>query len=348
MKIKSIVLLAVAVGCGLVAMLGVQQVLSRQRAAAQQETGLVLTALTDITTGTKLTDANTKFKEFPLDSIPEGAVTKKEQYEERAVKVSAVAGEIIMQAKLGAKGDIGASMEIPPGMRVVTVSVNATKTHSGLILPGDRVDVLCTYKTRKGASGMISKTKTVLEYIKVFATDNVRDAMKNDSQEQNAKNISVLVTPDQANLLMLADSKGTLTLALRSMTDSAMAPGEEFDETALDETAALEGAMDENAEEGMETAEDGQSGDVRKFLEETQQETETTKTQETSTEVAANIQPKRPMWKIEIFAGDEKITEQFEMPEEAAHPAEQPGTTQPAQESGQKSWKGFWKMFKGA
>ena len=115
-----------------------------------------------------------------------------------------------MLAKLNEKGVFGGSSEIPTGMRVATVPVTVTKTHSGLIMPGDRVDVVVTYSMHKITAGQmntqmgeIRKAKTILQYIEVFATDNIRVSAvpKGEDKEIAAKNISLLVTPDQYNLL---------------------------------------------------------------------------------------------------------------------------------------------------
>src|SRR5579864_55169 len=180
MKMKSLVLLAMAVGCGLVAMLGVQQVLSGDRKPAE-ETGKVLVSVTNIMPGQPLDETNVAFKEWPKKDIPPGVVTTHDQYTERSLRVSAVPNEPIMIAKLNEKGVFGGSSEIPKGMRVATVPVNVTKTHSGLILPGDRVDVVVTYITHNLTPGQmnsqvgeIRKAKTILQYIEVFATDNIR------------------------------------------------------------------------------------------------------------------------------------------------------------------------------
>jgi pilus assembly protein CpaB len=220
MKLKSLILMAVAAACGLVAMVGMQQVLSGDKNKEKKEVGKVLVAMADIAPGHPLNETNVVFREWTIENIPPGAVTTKEQYEERSLRVGAVANEVVMQAKLGKKGEIGVSSAIPEGMRVATVQVNTTKTHSGSIMPGDRVDVVVTYKIKAAGLGMVSKAKTVLEYIEVFATDNIRQGSAvsekaGENQEINAKNISVLVTPDQYNLLMLAETKGQLTLALR-------------------------------------------------------------------------------------------------------------------------------------
>jgi pilus assembly protein CpaB len=78
MKIKSVLLLAVALGCGLVAMLGVQQALSGNK---EDDGGVtrVLVATTEINPGTRLDETNSIFKEWPANAIPQGAVTSSEE-----------------------------------------------------------------------------------------------------------------------------------------------------------------------------------------------------------------------------------------------------------------------------
>lgn len=182
MKMKSLVLLAMAIGCGLVAMLGVQQVLSGDK-KPPVETGKVLVAITNIMPGQPLDDANVAFKAWDQNDIPQGAVTKSEEYQDRSLRVSAFPNEPIMIAKLNERGVFGGSSEIPKGMRVATVPVTVTETHSGLILPGDRVDIVATYTVARHLAGQmnsqageIKKAKTILQYIEVFATDNIRQA----------------------------------------------------------------------------------------------------------------------------------------------------------------------------
>ena len=70
MKNQSLILLVVAVGCGLVAMLGVKQVIS-QKPAEVEETVQVLSAAAEIQPGEPLNDLNTKFVEISLTSVPE-------------------------------------------------------------------------------------------------------------------------------------------------------------------------------------------------------------------------------------------------------------------------------------
>ena len=215
MKFKTLLLLAIAVSCGLVAMLGVQQVLSSNKGKAKQEKSQVLFALTEISPGTKVTEETVEFRDWPKDAIPEGAITKAEDYKDRALKVRAYPGEMLMIIKMGEPGDLGASIDIPAGMRVVSVPVDPTMTSSNMILPGDRVDVMVTYDTTIPNRGRVTRIETVLERVEVFATDNIRD-LGADTADMKVKNFSLLVKPQEASIVKLADTMGGTTYVATS------------------------------------------------------------------------------------------------------------------------------------
>jgi pilus assembly protein CpaB len=301
MKTKSMVLLAMALGCGLVAMLGVQQILSGEQKV--KDTVPVLVAKQEIGAGVKLEASQVGFEDWPRENVPPGAVTSAAQYEERALKVRAYPGDVILQAKLGEKGEYGASTTIHKGLRVVTVPVNMTSVHSGMIRPGDRIDVLCTYTIRRHGGGEFSRTKTVLEYIEVFAIDRNREGEGSESKQgTKAENLSVLVTPEQAHVLMLAANKGKLQMALRNGEDKAEVHVAAVDDKIFDEMQATKGADKEDldkkpADSGKKPAEK----ELKQFLQ------------------AASPAPSQPgageeVWAIEIFEGETKRVETIKRP----------------------------------
>lgn len=336
MKMKSMVLFAVALGFGTVAMLGVQKALSKG-GPKKDDSIKVLVAAVDLQPGVPLDATNSTFKSWPKSSVPEGAVTKPEQYENRSLLAPAVAGEMILQGKLGEPGFHSLTRDIPEGMRVVTVPVDATKTHSGLMMPGNRVDVVVTYKSRNKLNTIISKTKTVLENIKVFATDNRRDLKGVENAEANAaKNISLLVTPDQGNLVMLAQNKGTLHLALRRDGDETEGNAAPVDEDAFEDAAIGVGSSD-----GEMTDEEGspEGGNVRQFLEKSQG-----KSDKTAEAPAATDTPDKPKWKVTIYAGGEAKEVEIDIPEE---PKVVPTSTSPSAEAGGSGGAEAKDMLKG-
>lgn len=313
MKFKTVVLLAVAVGCGLVAMLGVQQ-MTKKKQSTEEEYAQVLFSATEIVSGTLLDESNVTFKRWPKDQVPEGAVTSAEQYEQRSLRGNAVPGELIMLAKLSEKGVWGASADIPEGMRVVTVPVDMTKSHSGLVQAGDRVDVLVTYKARD-AQGMTTRTRTFLEAIKVFATDNRRASeVAGESKETKVSNISLLVTPDQANLVMLATNKGQIHLALRHKGDTTVANTSAVGDNVFDEGQALSNVGDLQDElSGPEEATAG-TGDVRSALAAEWNRQIGQPSEPTAT--TAEPEASRKTWKIQIYAGNTIRVEEIELPDD--------------------------------
>lgn len=227
MRPKTLALLAVAALCGLVAMMGVQQILSKQ-SDGNLETSQVLVAKAEILPGQPLDESNVEFKEWPNGTIPEGAVSQKEQFQERTLKVRAFPGDLILQAKLDKKGARSASSLVPKGKCIASVPIDNTMTGIGLMQPGDRVDVLVTYKPTTGnrdVGGIGMEVKTVLESVEIFAIDGVTDATMiaraGDQKAVASKNVSLLVTNEQARLLKLAGDMGggKLHLTLRGMND---------------------------------------------------------------------------------------------------------------------------------
>lgn len=304
MKSKSIVLMLVAVSCGLVAMIGVQKAMNRGPVEENKpQTGQMLVATTEIGPGVMLTEQNTTFKEVSLDAIPEGAVRTLEEYEERAVLARTVAGQPIMLEILGARGVTGASSEIPAGMRLATIKVNQTTTHSGMMQAGDRVDVLLSFRSRTGDRANVNKIKTILEFIKVGAVDNIRDRTGGEG-EVIAKNISLLVTPEQAKILMLAETKGELSLSLRSPTDDSSAPDGVLDDSIFEDGGASIGMKEDDSGYSLES--DDQD-ELKMFLDGNEQaSTDSVEPQESAAV---------PTWKVTIYTGTESQVTEFEYDE---------------------------------
>lgn len=314
MKPRTLVLLAIAGSCGLVSMLGVQQVMTAAPAKVKVPTTKVLVALDNIETGVKLSEQNTAFKAMPLASVPEDAVTSPEEFDERAAKVPFMSGDVIRKSKLTEKGEWGKSVGIPPGMRVIGIPVDDSHTISGLIRPGDRVDVLVTYQARSKRGGPpVSKTKTLLEYVEVFGMDD-QTASNIDAKGKGvrAKIASLIVTPEQAGYVILAQRKGSLSLSWRRRGDDELAQTKAVDEKLMEELEGTVGVHDGgfdsyydqesgyNSEVGL--AETGQ--DPRQFLE------------ETASEVPTVSERSAPTWTVEIYSGNEVVPQQFELPVE--------------------------------
>jgi pilus assembly protein CpaB len=226
MRSKSILLLALALGCGLVASIGISQVMERrhQTTITPGETEAIFVAMHDIPSSEPLTPQNVKLEEWPKEKVPTGAITSLEQLEDQRARIKMFAGEPIVQAKLIDEDDVNSpSHVIPKGYRVVAVRVDAVSGGGSLIQPHDRVDVLVYLVKNPSHNIFETKTKTILQDIRVFAVDTVYQ--RNPDQDEPtvaAKTISLLVTPDQAEKVTLASEMGSIRLILRNDQDSVI------------------------------------------------------------------------------------------------------------------------------
>ena len=313
MKNQSLILLVVAAGCGLVAMLGVKKAIS-QKPVETEETIQVLSAVSDIQVGMRLDELNTKFVEVGISTAPEGAVTSLEEITERSLKVPVMPGDWILKNKLTEKGEIGAVASIPPGMAVVTIPVDATTSHSGMMRPGNRVDLLLTYDDSSSGRN-VKKMITVMEFVEVFAVD---DRIYGIDKEGNglAKNISLLVEPEQGKVVNLAKRLGELSTMLRPNGDVTQSGNTEISSEFLSSSFSGAGHRTRSVMEnrGIENNDELQS--PVSMDESLEQELARTPVNgpEASAPVKAEKHDSTNLWTMEIYEGEKVRLETIELP----------------------------------
>lgn len=224
MRPKSIVLLMLALGCGLIASIGINQVLAN-RAAPQgpaEETTSIWVSQTQIEQGGRVEAEMLKLEPWPTHLVPAGAITDLADVESRVTRARIFAGEPMLATKLFNRGDSdsGATILIPAGYRVTPVKVDAVSGGSGLLQPGDQVDVLVFLEKNEGKDIPVSGTITLLQDVRVFAVNAEfrRRKQENDSVAM-AKTISLVLTPEHVEMVTLAAYMGKIQLALRSPED---------------------------------------------------------------------------------------------------------------------------------
>jgi pilus assembly protein CpaB len=213
------ILFVIAVGCGLVASIGVSQYMETGTGAAVP-TDKIFVAVSDINIGEKLDAQNVKLEEWPRDKVPEGAIRTLEELGERFPRTRLYAGEPILQAKLmDSREGTSPALTIPKGFRVVSVKVTVESSVSGLVQPGDRVDLLVFL--RKSGEVPETGTKTILRDVNVFSVDGeTQRSVDADGEARNLRTVSLLVKPDQAESVQLASELGQLSLSLRRPDDN--------------------------------------------------------------------------------------------------------------------------------
>ena len=133
-------------------------------------------------------------------------------------------GEPITEAKIVAPGSRGVlAAALRPGMRALSVPVNATSDISGFVLPGDQVDILITHplpKTGdKGDPVQHEAAETVLHDVRVLAVDQKIDSKAGETIPAHTATLEV--TPKQSEMVAVATELGKLSLSLRSLAPSS-------------------------------------------------------------------------------------------------------------------------------
>ena len=249
MKMKSLILIFIALGCGLVASIGISQVMSQGGKSQKIEMDQILVAKDSIDSGKKL-DANmVQFEEWPKQRIPDGALRKMEELEGKFSQYRFFKGEPILQAKISDKLG-GVIQAIPPGYRVNNIKVDED-TVIEAITPGDTVDV-SVFLEGNGRNGVArTGVYTILKNVRVFAKGGQTERTVDEKgQEVRARTISLLVKPEQSQELVLAYRLGKISLALRPRDASGEDPGEEI--TTMDDL--LNGGADNANEEAPAAA----------------------------------------------------------------------------------------------
>lgn len=194
------------------------QWVGRQAAMATKQ---VAVAAVDIEIGSRLTGQMMRAAPWPSGSIPEGATEDAAALVDRVAKTAILKGEPILEGKLAPVGTTGGlSAIVAEGKRAMTVRVNDVVGVAGFALPGNYVDIMVnTFEEGAGSSANKDKSisKIVLEHILVLAV--AQEAGRDETKPKVVNAVTLEVTPEQAELLDLARSVGTLSLVLRNQVD---------------------------------------------------------------------------------------------------------------------------------
>lgn len=221
MRNKRLILaLTGAVLCGLLAVMLVTRYLASVQNYARDLNNVVV-AKTEIPVGAKITAEQLSLLPIPNGSAPEGAFRKLEDAVDRVAVIPIGVREPITNLKLAPAGtESGLSAVIPPGYRALTVKVDEVVGVSGFVMPGSYVDVVAVIvpvASNAAAQGPISKI--VLQNIKVLASGAKLDSPSDQRQPTQVNAVTLLVTPDQAEKLVLAANESKLQLVMRNFGD---------------------------------------------------------------------------------------------------------------------------------
>lgn len=185
--------------------------------ANEAPTVTVMVAARDLPFGHILQQQDVKPVEWPSGSTPQGFAREASEVVGRGLIAEVRMNEAFLASKIAnLESGGGIPLAIQAGKRAVAVRVNEVIGVAGWVSEGQRVDVLVTFD--QGAQIDQPVTKIVLQDIPVLRIGQLQEV--NDQNEaQMVTVVTLVVTPEQAEVLTLAETKGQIRLSLRNPLD---------------------------------------------------------------------------------------------------------------------------------
>lgn len=189
----------------------------------------VLVAAHQVAPGTLVRDEDFVAKPLPQRDVVAGAIQdspdSRAEIRGALVRRFLDAGAILTRADLLRSRDRGfLAAVLEPGTRAVSVAVDAVTGVSGLIWPGDRVDVILTQEM-EGQNVPLARRifgETVLSDVRIIAVDQqIAEggvaAAGNEGVGKVARTVTLQVASDQAERVAVAGRMGHIALAVRAI-----------------------------------------------------------------------------------------------------------------------------------
>lgn len=218
MKPKTMILMVVAVTCGLGASYMTSRLLAERGQEAPPETVKVLVAKVNLDMGKPLKNVQDLFeeKEYIKNTEPKNGIVKYEDLKGRMLKRPLRAGDFVTPEDLLGERESFMQHNLPKGHVALGIRVNMESIAGGWAsLPLSRVNLILTVKR---GSDKDSFSMTLLENVLVLAADQTA-ARTEGGQAMPANVVTVALTPEDAHKVTLARELGSLSLVLRQFED---------------------------------------------------------------------------------------------------------------------------------
>ncbi len=226
----SSLLFVAALGFGALAVFGARGYLAERlevekaRLAPTQPVVEVVVARRDLEAG-ELVDADSMaVRQVPADLVPGSAVLPERFDRHVGARIAQPmrSGEPLLAAAIVGADVATFSSRIRPGIRAMSVLVDEVNSVSGMLQPGDRIDLLFSVRppVAPGMPPAQEITSTLMQDLAVLATGRQVRADRGDSSGlRHFTAITVEVSPSQAQELIVAQRTGKLTAMLRNPDD---------------------------------------------------------------------------------------------------------------------------------
>lgn len=197
----------------------------------------MLVAARPLSIGTLLKDDDLREMDVSGDSVPDGAFVggQESQAELRGALLRRFVdpNTPIVRTDVLRPRDRGfLAAVLRPGTRAISIGVDVVTGASGLIWPGDEVDLILTQNLNTGEQGRESPGRrvvgeTILSAVRVIAVDQQISHSGSDATAGRvvARTVTLEVTPEQAERVAVAMQLGRISLVVRSIEGVPEATG---------------------------------------------------------------------------------------------------------------------------
>ena len=219
MKSKSLILLVLSIGFGIVAAIGISQVMNNKVDGATTATpmGTVLVATGPLDLKAVLTEENVKIESWPSSIIPPDAVSDIEEITDMVTMTRMSQGMPIVRGAIQHRNTL-IRPTIPENMKVFAIRLAADDTFGNLLEPGNKVDVIGVFKQRDSKTNQTTTTsRTFLKALQVYSINNKTriDTSEKSENQSRTSIVGLIVTEKQSEALVFVQDTGSIKLVLR-------------------------------------------------------------------------------------------------------------------------------------
>ncbi len=217
---KTWVILGVALAIGALAALAARSYLNNQMAAIEAHSKgkmvTVLVAKSDIAKGAKLSRENVALRPIPIEFSHSVAVTPDDfdRINGQLLAYPVKSGEMILWGLMETQKVPTFSARVETGHRAMTVPVDEINSISGMVEPGDTIDLIVSLE-RKGKK----YTFPLMQNAQVMATGQRSVDDPKSGERRQFSTVTIDTTPEQAEHVIVAREVGKLTALLRNPQD---------------------------------------------------------------------------------------------------------------------------------
>jgi pilus assembly protein CpaB len=225
---------ALALVCGALAYWGATRLLdaeiqrTEQRYAERYAARDVLVAAKDLSAGSVLDASTLARRSMPARFVARNALGPDDLALASGARLAQplLAGDPIRPAMFASATSGTLADRLPSGERALTIQVDDTRSQSGLIVPGDHIDLLMAVETLRDGERAVA-VRTLLESVPVLATGRRADKVSVTGSADASSlasppgydTLTLRVTPENARRISIAEREGELLVTLRAPGD---------------------------------------------------------------------------------------------------------------------------------